>query len=32
MKTVSWPLAVMVTVAMLVIGATALFDRDVAAV
>jgi hypothetical protein len=32
MRTVSWPLAVMVTVAMLVIGTTALFGRDVAAV
>lgn len=28
----SWPLAVMVSIAMLVIGATALLNRDVAAV
>lgn len=32
MRNVSWPLALMVTVAILVIGATALLDRDVAGV
>lgn len=32
MRNVSWPLAVMVSVAMLVIGATALLDRDIAGV
>jgi hypothetical protein len=32
MKNLSWPLALMVTVAMLVIGAVAILQRDVAAV
>lgn len=32
MRNVSWPLAVMVSVAILVIGATALLDRDIAGV